>query len=300
MPVADVGRWRHAHAPHQRGTHIRQDVPEHVLGDEDVELPWRTHETEPCRIHVHAVRRDIGVPGGALEKDLAEERHRGQDVGLVDTGDAAGPARMAASAGQREGDREQPLADVARDEHRVEDGGVAFPPRHRPGRKQALGRLTHEHAVDLAGPRIGQRRRRPGQHADRPDAGVQPETLAEIQVRRHLRAIGIAYLGQPHGPEQDRVRLFGAAQRLVRQRDAGVAIQLGARPVVVKSQPNIARVGEEPLEEREAGRHHLWTDAIARKHGNPKFAHDWSVPRGVGVPRMPGLAGNGERVLCVC
>ena len=57
----------------------------------------------------------------------------------------------------------------------------------------------------LSGARIGQRNRRAGKHADRPHARVEVEALAELDLRRDLRAVRIAHVGQPHRAEQDRV-----------------------------------------------------------------------------------------------
>ena len=37
--LGDVGLWRRAHAAHETGAEIREDVAEHVLGDQDVEFP---------------------------------------------------------------------------------------------------------------------------------------------------------------------------------------------------------------------------------------------------------------------
>ena len=50
--VADVARRRHAHAADQRGGLVGQDVAEHVLGHDDVEVPRLAHEVERRRVDV--------------------------------------------------------------------------------------------------------------------------------------------------------------------------------------------------------------------------------------------------------
>ena len=52
VPIADVRRGRHAHAADQSGGEIREDVAEHVLHDQDVELPGLAYQHGRARINI--------------------------------------------------------------------------------------------------------------------------------------------------------------------------------------------------------------------------------------------------------
>src|SRR5690606_33799600 len=83
MRVADLGAGGHAHAADESAPEVRQDVPEHVLHDEHVELPWPPYEIERHGIDVGAIRRDVRVQCGTLQEDLAEEGVGAKHVRLV-------------------------------------------------------------------------------------------------------------------------------------------------------------------------------------------------------------------------
>ena len=52
-----------------------------------------------------------------------------------------------------------------------------------------------------------------GEHADRPDAGIELEAIAEIEMRRDFGAVGIPHVGQSHRAEQDGIGRLGSLQR---------------------------------------------------------------------------------------
>ena len=73
MRVADVGRRRHAHAADETRGEIGQDVAEHVLGDQHVEIPRPAHQRGAGRVDVGVVRRRAG-----LQLRRARRRSRGR------------------------------------------------------------------------------------------------------------------------------------------------------------------------------------------------------------------------------
>ena len=93
------GRRQHADRAGQHGGGIRQDIAEHVAGDDDVELLRRTYQLHCCVVDIHVVQRDVRILGVHLGDDLFPELEGLQHVGLVDAGQA-----VAALAGGLEGD----------------------------------------------------------------------------------------------------------------------------------------------------------------------------------------------------
>ena len=62
----------------------------------------------------------------------------------------------------------------------------------------------------------------PGMARIGPDAGIEPEGDAQIELRRDLGAVGEADVGPAHGAEQDRVGLAGARDAILGQDRAGL------------------------------------------------------------------------------
>ncbi len=85
VTITDICRGRHAHTAHQTGAKIRNDVSEHVLGDEYVESPGFAHHVECGCIDVMVVRHNIRESFGAFIENLAEEGHGDKDICFVDT-----------------------------------------------------------------------------------------------------------------------------------------------------------------------------------------------------------------------
>ena len=213
------------------------------------------------------------MAGRTLEEDAAEERHRRQHVGLVDARDPAGAPRRPALPGQPEREVAQPLGDVAADAERVEHDVRTVATAHLAGREQAFCRLADQHAVDARGPGVRERRRRAGEHPDWPYAGIELETIAKIEVRSHLGAVGIADVGQSHGPEQDGVRRFGALQRRGRKRLAGAPVQFGAGFEEGEAEREAPDAFGDRFEQRDARLHDLAADPVAGKDRYLKLAH---------------------------
>ena len=175
--------------------------------------------------------------------------------------------------GQPEREVTQPLGDAAADAERVEDDVRTVAAAHLAGREEAFGRLADQDAVDARGPGVGERRRRAGEHPDWPDPGIQPEPIAKIEVRGHLGAVGIADVGQSHGPEQDGVRRFGALQRGGRKGLAGAPVQLGPGFEEGEAEREAPDAFGDGLEQRDTRLHDLAADPVAGKDGYLKLAH---------------------------
>ena len=167
------------------------------------------------------------VRGGLVEQ-LAEERIGLERIGLVDAGEPARAAARLAPLGEAEGEFEQPLAGLARDQQRL----ARLVVRHHAlahGGEQALGRLADEDEIDAALGGADDRARDAGNEPARPHAGIEVEDEAQLDLRHDLGVVGIADVRQPAGAEQDGVGLFAQLDRALRHRFAGVAIMAGAR-----------------------------------------------------------------------
>ena len=65
--------------------------------------------------------------------------------------------------------------------------------------------------------------------------GVELETIAKVDLRNDLGAVGIAHVGVSHRAEEDGVGGRGGAQRLLWKRDAGLPIAARHRPRAVRT-----------------------------------------------------------------
>ena len=96
--------------------------------------------------------------------------------------------------------------------------------------------------------------------------------VAKVDLRNDLGAVRVADVGMSHGAEEDGLGRGRGIQHLGRQRDAGPAVQLGARLVRIQAQTDASR-RRHGLEQRQARSHDLTADAVAWKHCNPKVTH---------------------------
>ncbi len=174
---ADVGAGREAETAHQPGHLVREDVAEHVLRHDDVEL---------IRIHHQLHRRGVDDPVVELDTafvflrdlpaDLEEQPVRAlQDVGLVHERHL--PAIVRERVFERIAD--DPLRPVTRDDHHGLGDGVrvlADPDVVLDADVETLGVLPHDHEIDVVVARVGLHRDR------RPHVGVQVEVLAQRDV----------------------------------------------------------------------------------------------------------------------
>ena len=96
--VAERGRRQQAHRSRQHRGFVGQDVAEHVLGDDHVEVARPADEMHRHRVDQHVLESDVLEFGADLAGDLAPQPRGGQDVGLVDRGQA-----LAALARELEG-----------------------------------------------------------------------------------------------------------------------------------------------------------------------------------------------------
>ena len=152
----DLGAGRHAHAADQARPEVGQDVAEHVLHDQDVELPGFSHQVERRGVDVVMIGPGLREVPGALVEDLPEKGHRGEHVRLVDAGDPALAAARAPALRELEGEVEQALAGLAGDHHGVARDLVVLDRALAARGEQALGRFPEDHEVDVA-PRADRR-----------------------------------------------------------------------------------------------------------------------------------------------
>ena len=207
VPVAVVERGRQPQPARQFGRKVRQDVAEHVGGEDHVEPGRVAHQQGGGGIDQHLVDRDVGVIGRNRAHGIQEQPvGQAQDVGLVDHRDAP----RGAAFGQGKGRAGDGGAVVARDlAHR--DGKVGG--RHHLARARvhvAIGieafevLAHHDHVQRVAGGGG-----HPGARARGADVGIMPQRLAQhargVQPPLRDRGIGVVR----HRAQDDAVDILG-------------------------------------------------------------------------------------------
>ena len=231
--LPDVHPRREPESADQAGGEVRQDVPEHVFGDDHVELVRIQDELHGCRIHDPVFELDgIGIVLRHLPAHFEEQALRVlQDVRLVDEGDLLSPVldrileRIPADPvrpvpgdqhhGLRHGTRVLPHADVVLDP-----------------RVQAFGVLPHDDDIDIVVSSARHDRFR----------GTDVRIQVEVLAQRHVDGPEARSDGRRQGPLEtepvplDRIeRLLG--QQIVSLLDRGearvlpVPLQRGARRI---------------------------------------------------------------------
>ena len=151
--------------------------------------------------------------------------------------------RAAAVAGERERRLEQADAAAAADAHGVEDCCITVAPAFIPRGKEPLCGFSNDHEIDVARAGVRKRRSHAGERADRPEAGVELEVVAQIDLGNDLGAVRVADVGMSHGAEKDGVGRGRGVQHLGRQRNAGSAVKLSACLVRIQAQTDAGRRG---------------------------------------------------------
>ncbi len=160
------------------------------------------------------------------------------------------------------GKAEQPLRAGAGD-----DLGVArLVVRHLAlavGGEQAFGGFADHDEIERMGAPVGQRSGHAGNGAHRPHAGIERQLEAQFDLRRDLRAVGIADCRVAHGGKQNGVGPTGGLQGRLRQRFATFGITGGAGGTDVVFQGNAADLAAGAIEDRQTGLHDFGADAVA-------------------------------------
>jgi len=211
--LAEGGRRQHADRAREHRGLVAEDVAEHVLGEDHVEVPWRRDQ-----LHGRVVDQDVLEPhvrellGVHPAHDLAPQPRGLEHVRLVD-------ARHATARGLERRARD-PL-DLG---DRVLAGVVrALPVASARAEVDAPGELAHDQQVgaldDLAAQRAGVVEGR--ERAHRAEVGVEPQALAQAQQAllgtRRVRVGGVPARAAD-GREQHRVGLCAGGQRLIGER----------------------------------------------------------------------------------
>ncbi len=147
--------------------------------------------------------------------------------------------------------------------------------------EEALGGFPDQHEIQIVRPLVGERQGKAGIGPHRAHAGEELEDLAQIDLRRDLPPVGIAHVGQAHGPQQDGVGLLGALDHFVGQRGSRLLVEAGAGLQVLEAQGVAADLGADGVQQLETGRHDLRGDAVARHHRDMKLvvARHFSRPQ---------------------
>ena len=209
VAVAQVGGRGHAQPADQPGRQVREDVAEHVLGDDHVEPLRLADELEGRRVDVQVIGRDVRIARGDLVEHGAEEGERAEHVGLVHAGHAR--PGFAAAAGQLEGRADDPRGAAAGDDLGIGGDLIAEHDARAQRGEEPLGALADDDQVDGGDTRQGTRNTR------QPPCGANPrvqvELAAEGDLRGQLRAVLAADVGQSAGAQEDRVGLAAGRQR---------------------------------------------------------------------------------------
>src|SRR3954468_3315684 len=113
VTVANVPRRRIAHSTDQAGTEIGQDVAEHVFGDQNIEIPWATHQIERRCIDGMLPSLDHRIGSADLEEQFSHKGKRTEDICLVDYRDRPRASATGTPAvGQFETEARQPFGYV--------------------------------------------------------------------------------------------------------------------------------------------------------------------------------------------
>jgi hypothetical protein len=145
--------------------------------------------------------------------------------------------------------------------------------RGLPGGKQPLAVLAYDHEVDRGAAFVCQGRMGGVIQAEGADPVVEIELLAQVDLRRHLDAVGPAHLRQAHRPQEDRVAGAAALDHVRWQRIA-VAPVLG-RPggELLGREAYPVEHALDSVQHGEAGGRHFGTDAVTRKDGDVVGCH---------------------------
>jgi hypothetical protein len=120
MAVADIGRRREAHASDETGGKVGEDVAEHGLGRQHVEVPAAPDEVERHRIDVVGRVCAVRVRARLLVEHSSHEGEGAEHVRLVNEPDlAASAAHPRAVLGEPEGEACQTLGARAGDPQRL-------------------------------------------------------------------------------------------------------------------------------------------------------------------------------------
>ena len=212
--LADAGRRQQADRAADHRQLVRQDVAEHVLGDDHVEPARVGDQGHGRRIDIEMVERDIGIEPATCSTRVAPQPRRRQHVGLVDRGDL-----LAALARRREGDMGDPLDLVPGIDAQVGRIIVAIVLLAEIG---AAGELAHHQYVGAGADMLLQRRKmlEAAQHARRPQVREQAEPGAELEQAGFGPLLALVPLRPADRAGQDRVRALAGVERLGGQRHA--------------------------------------------------------------------------------
>ena len=226
--LADARRWQQPDRSGKNRRFVSQNIAEHILGHDHVELGRPLDEHHRHRIDQNVLELNIWIGGPNFGHDLAPQSRRFDNVRFVDRGDL-----RATRSGQIERKPRDPVDLMLAVNERVQRRAAAplepLPPR--PAKIQTAGQLAHNHHVD-AGHDLGLNRRRVGQcrhHRHWAEIGEQPHAFTERQESQLRPGFGIwvVPLRTADRAKQDRVRLFALLQVFCPERDS-MGIDRGA------------------------------------------------------------------------
>ena len=268
MAIADIGRGRHPHSTDEAGGEVGQDVAEHVLSDQDVEIPGTLHQHQRAGVNIEPLRLHVRMELSDLVENLAEVGEGLEDIRFIDAAQNAGTATGPTPLGELEGEVEETLGGLAGDDERLARLLMCHHTFAHRG-KQALGRLADDDEVNAALRGADDRARHARDQPRRPHPGIEIEVEAQLDLRRDLGVVGVAHRGQAAGAEQDRVRLFAETDRGLGDRHAGRQIIAGAG-LGFREAERQARFGLDLAQNFKSGRHDLGPDAVAGQNCDVK------------------------------
>src|SRR5579872_205130 len=256
----DVSGRRAAETALDRGPQIRDDVPEEIGRDDDVESPGIFHHVHHRSVHVHRVGCHIRVFQCDLGKDAPPYLLRPDSIRLIDESDMPAPV---GARGQVESIADRPL-DAAPGEYHVGQGDLvrgAGPHDPAAAGVDVLRVLAHHHHVDVGGADALERGDLLGEQYDRAQVDVQVELQANGENDRTLDQAAL------NPWVADRAQIDGVQRPHLVDRRRGHEL---ARLEVVPSTPGVldelaleTEYRFRPVEHLQTLADHFWPDAVA-------------------------------------
>src|SRR5262245_35532545 len=105
-------------------------------------------------------------------------------------------------------------------------------------------------------------------NADWPYAREQFKSLAEIELRRHFRAVRPAHSRQAHRAEQDRIELLAALESLRGQGIAAAQVFTGSNRKLLEVKAHTAEPAFDGAQDLHCFGDHVRANAVSRQDGD--------------------------------
>ena len=260
MLVTQRSRRQHAQAPGDHGRHVTEDIAEHVLGEDHVELARLPHQLHGGIVHVHIIQRHTGVFLCHLMNHIPPKLGALQYIGFMDRSHLASPFQ-----GQLHSHPGNAFHLISGIDQRVPAPLIIIPPGL--SEIDAAGELPHHHQIRVGHNFLLQRGSldQRSVYLGRPQVGEQAQFFPQSQQCLLGSAFGrqAVPLGATHRPQQNCV---GRQAHLQSGLIDGPAMGFDGRPADGAG-GHLKRHGSRGahmFQYRQCRLHHFGPDAVAR------------------------------------